>query len=503
MLNSFLKKYWVGLLLIALFSIASYLNLINLIKSQINDSKHINISGKQRMLSQQIALLATKYYINSNNIDKNDGLELIKKFRDNHEYLIKQRFSDEIYKSHLKNNKTNQIVNEYILNSKKFFNTLNENNYIYILENSKDLLNELDSIVTLFQQHGEDNREKLINIASLILGLTIIMLLLEAKYIFIPIQKENKKHTKSLKMLNRLLEEKVKLKTEEITHLLNSVGKHVIISKTDELGILTYCSDAFCRKIETDREYLLGYTHPVLMTNKIKKSELFSIKNRTFDTVIKNTTKDGKDYWLDVKITSIYGVQDKIKEYLFVCYDKTEEMKSKNENINLESANKELETLASTCNLTSIYNRRIFEEMLSKEISLLKRYPIKKTSLIFMDIDHFKEVNDKYGHLKGDEVLINFCESVDIWLRNSDIFARWGGEEFVVLLRDTSLQMALKKAESLRVNIQSKKIAAISLTCSFGVVELDNNSTIQKVIKQADDMMYIAKERGRNQVVSM
>ncbi|HIP44356.1 MAG TPA: GGDEF domain-containing protein [Sulfurospirillum arcachonense] len=178
-------------------------------------------------------------------------------------------------------------------------------------------------------------------------------------------------------------------------------------------------------------------------------------------------------------------------------------MKSKKENITLECANKELETLASTCSLTSIYNRRIFEEILLKEISLLKRHPIKKASLIFMDIDHFKEVNDKYGHLVGDEVLIGFCENIDNELRNSDIFARWGGEEFVILLKDTSLKMAQEKAEHLRAKIEEQKIVSVSLTCSFGVVEINENTTMEKVIKQADDMMYLAKRRGRNQVVSL
>ena len=500
MLNSFLKKYWVGLLLIALFSIASYFNLIYLINSQINDSKHINVSGKQRVLSQQIALLTTKYYINGNIKDKNEGLKLVKKFKKNHDYLIKQNLSNEFY---FGDNNLDETIKEYITNSSNFFVKWDEASYNYILDNSEELLKELDTVVALFQKQGEKNREKLITIASLILGITITILLLETKYIFIPIQKENKKHTRSLRKLNRSLENKVKFKTQEITQLLKSVGKYVIISKTDNRGLVTYCSDAFCNKTGFSKDNLLGYEHPIFMSQKVDKSELFALKNRTFSTIIQNKTAEGNDYWLDVKITAIMGADNKIKEYLFVCYDKTEEMKSKNENRTLECANKELETLASTCALTSIYNRRIFEEMLSKELSLLKRYPIKKASLIFMDIDHFKEVNDKYGHLKGDEVLIGFCESINHELRGSDVFARWGGEEFVILLKDTSIQTALDKAESLRAKIETQEIATISITCSFGVVELCENITMEKIIKQADDMMYLAKKDGRNKVVSI
>ncbi len=503
MLNSFLKKYWVGLLLIALFSIASYFNLIYLINSQINDSKHINVSGKQRMLSQQIALLTIKYYIHGNVTDKNKALELVKNFKDNHDYLTKQKLSNELYQFYFGHNNLDNMTKEFITNSLNFFTKWDEKNYNYILNNSEKLLEKLNNSVNLFQKQGEQNREKLINIASLILGFTIIILLLESKFIFIPIQKENRKYTRSLRKLNNSLENKVKFKTQEITQLLESVGKHVIISKTDDVGLVTYCSDAFCRKTGFDKEKLLGCEHPVFKSKKVDKSKLFAQKDKVFTTIIKNKNKKDEEYWLDVKITPIIGVKNKIKEYLFVCYDKTEEMKSKNENITLEFANKELETLASTCSLTSIYNRRIFENMLDKELSLLKRYPIKKASLIFMDIDHFKEVNDKYGHLKGDEVLMGFCESIDHELRGSDIFARWGGEEFAILLKDTSIQTALDKAESLRAKIENQKIASVHITCSFGVVELCENISIQTIIKQADDMMYLAKSKGRNKVVSI
>ena len=99
--------------------------------------------------------------------------------------------------------------------------------------------------------------------------------------------------------------------------------------------------------------------------------------------------------------------------------------------------------------------------------------------------------------------LLGFVKNIDDELRDSDIFARWGGEEFVILLKSTSLKMAEEKAEYLRSKIEKQKIVSVSITCSFGVVELNENTTIKKIIKQADDMMYLAKRRGRNQVVSL
>ncbi len=502
MLNSFLKKYWVGLLLIAIFSVSSYFNLVYLINSHIYDSKNINISGKQRMLSLQIALLTTDYYTQWNVKYYNHGLELLKTFKENHDYLIKQKLTPELRELYFGKTNLDKLVRNYISNSSIFFTKLEETNYHYILNNSKQLLSHLDNAVNLFQKSGEKNRKNLINIASLILGITVIILLLEAKYIFIPIQKENQKYTKSLKMLNRFLEEKVKFKTEEITQLLESVGKYVIISKTNNRGLVTYCSEAFCEKIGLNRDKILDHEHPIFAANKIDKSELFTLKNKTLKKIIKNRTINGDNYWLDVKIKAILDIDSKIKEYLFVSKDITKEMKSKNDNLVLEDANKELEILASTCTLTGIYNRRIFEEMLVEDIALFQKYPIKKSSLIFMDIDHFKNVNDEYGHIKGDEVLVGFSKTVGLELRSSDIFARWGGEEFIILLKNTSLKIAEEKAEKLRIKIATKEIACVNITCSFGVVEIDKTSTMESIIKQADDMMYLAKEQGRNRVVS-
>ena len=394
----------------------------------------------------------------------------------------------------------NKKVKEYIKQAKFFFKNWDDDSYLYIVNNSDEILQGLNKVVNIFQKESKNNSIRLEITATIILLGIVVILLLEAKFIFIPIQKENKKHEKNLKKLNKLLQEKIEAKTGELTQLLEHVGQYVIITKIDTQGRLIYCSDAFCEKTKFEKNKILGLIHPLFQTKKVDMSDLSSLGgNEIYETKIQNTNIEGETYWLNVKITPILGVHNKVSGYLAICTDITEEMKEREY---LEKTNQKLETLASTCSLTNIYNRRVFEELLSSEIAMLKRYPIRKSSLIFMDIDHFKQVNDTYGHLKGDEILVGFSSLLIKELRNSDIFARWGGEEFVVLLKDTNLSQAILKANSLREKIASAPISDVSITCSFGVVELNKDSTIQSIIKEADELLYIAKQKGRNLVIS-
>ena len=139
--------------------------------------------------------------------------------------------------------------------------------------------------------------------------------------------------------------------------------------------------------------------------------------------------------------------------------------------------------------LTKILNRRGFE----KEIR-----NIKKGSVIFIDVDHFKKVNDTYGHEFGDYVLKEFANVVKQNIRNSDIFARIGGEEFVLILPHTSYESALKVAEKLRKAIEKHDFKGKKITASFGVSEFEGD--LQMAIEIADEALYEAKRNGRNQV---
>ena len=150
--------------------------------------------------------------------------------------------------------------------------------------------------------------------------------------------------------------------------------------------------------------------------------------------------------------------------------------------------------------LTQIYNRNKFEEFFKQEIARVKRYK-HPLSIAILDIDHFKKFNDTYGHLIGDEVLIQIANTVNEKVRNTDMFARWGGEEFVILFVETKLKDAIKTSELLRHCVQkTEHKTAGKVTVSFGVTQFKDDDTMESLFKRCDEALYLAKENGRNRV---
>ncbi len=155
--------------------------------------------------------------------------------------------------------------------------------------------------------------------------------------------------------------------------------------------------------------------------------------------------------------------------------------------------------------LTQTHNRAAFNDMLSRELKRAKRGG-HALSLIFIDIDHFKTINDLYGHDCGDFALAKVAAAAKDSVRGSDVVFRFGGEEFVVLLSDTKLEEALIIAERIRVNIESHTLAygmeLVNLTASLGVSSVIDGENIESFVKRADSAMYKAKQLGRNRVCS-
>jgi diguanylate cyclase (GGDEF)-like protein len=119
-----------------------------------------------------------------------------------------------------------------------------------------------------------------------------------------------------------------------------------------------------------------------------------------------------------------------------------------------------------------------------------------------LDIDHFKLINDNYGHSKGDDILKKFGQLITANFRSEDLVARYGGEEFVVIMGNSSHTDAIDKAELLRTYIEGNLIEELKLTISIGVACADNNSNFELMFNQADTALYHAKENGRNQTVT-
>lgn len=152
--------------------------------------------------------------------------------------------------------------------------------------------------------------------------------------------------------------------------------------------------------------------------------------------------------------------------------------------------------------LTGVPNRLHFTMVYQHAINMARRGE-KPLGIIFFDIDYFKNVNDRYGHLVGDSVLKQIAALVRQRIRKSDIVARWGGEEFVLLLPDSELEEAIKVAQLLRKVIDEEDFESVgNITCSFGVAALEENEDAEHLLNRADELLYEAKANGRNRVVS-
>jgi diguanylate cyclase (GGDEF)-like protein len=147
-----------------------------------------------------------------------------------------------------------------------------------------------------------------------------------------------------------------------------------------------------------------------------------------------------------------------------------------------------------------VYNRRKFNEVLSYELKRDERYP-SGLSLILCDLDNFKAINDNFGHHTGDEVLRLFTAMARKSVRSTDTFARWGGEEFVLLLPETGFETAVEIAEKIRQETENTLLPEVGkITASFGVTQYLEGDTENSLFVRADEALYRAKENGRNKI---
>lgn len=208
----------------------------------------------------------------------------------------------------------------------------------------------------------------------------------------------------------------------------------------------------------------------------------------------------------------IKGLEQGASDYIIKPFDPGElvarvkvHLKIKHLQDDLKRSNELLLELSNTDHLTGMYNRRYLMDAMEKELQRCMRKG-GNLSVVILDIDHFKKVNDTYGHLQGDIVLQKVALQLQKELRNYDVAARYGGEEFIAFLPDSSLKEAAYVADRIRTAIQTIKfggpLAPLTLTASIGVAAFSTPScaTVDAIIKQADDALYRAKNNGRNRV---
>lgn len=169
-------------------------------------------------------------------------------------------------------------------------------------------------------------------------------------------------------------------------------------------------------------------------------------------------------------------------------------------NTKLEEKIRQVEHIATHDALTGVFNRGMFEQLLDIEIKRAKRYG-HPLSVILADIDHFKRINDRYGHSMGDQVLEKVASHFTGHIREGDALARWGGEEFAIILPNTNTAKGIEMAERLRLEVEaSDMIPELTITCSFGVTTFKRSDSPQTLFSRMDKALYKAKELNRNNV---
>ena len=209
----------------------------------------------------------------------------------------------------------------------------------------------------------------------------------------------------------------------------------------------------------------------------------------------------GKARWMfqNTTIFPLISSDGSVNHVCIIIYDVTDIATGKKE---LERANDQLARLSQTDGLTGLFNRSTWEKMLEAEL-LRSRRTHHPCSLVMLDIDHFKNINDTYGHPAGDEAIRVLSRAIQFEKRETDVAGRYGGEEFVITLIDTTAENAKVFAERLRKSIENNIIEwegiEIKYTISLGIAELNNKTANHETwIQASDQALYFSKENGRN-----
>lgn len=302
---------------------------------------------------------------------------------------------------------------------------------------------------------------------------------------------------------------------EELDQVIANALREVLEVTPNAIGIfdqsltLIYCNDVLAGLFCMTRAEALGKTQEEILKRSFDTSEGINIASDDFDSWYQELNcSQQQTHFNQFEADTTEGVVFKMTRMtldsgLMVMLG-TEITELKQVQSSLELALTKLELLANTDQLTGVYNRRYFEDIARKEIDRCIRYQ-QTFSLLLIDLDHFKNINDHFGHHIGDEVLIHVTSICQRQLRSTDTLCRIGGEEFAIILPSTEASDALQIAERIRESVNQANIPVdehqtnITMSISIGVTKYKRHDmAISDTLIRADKALYRVKENGRN-----
>ncbi|MCI3944107.1 sensor domain-containing diguanylate cyclase [Pseudomonas syringae] len=278
-----------------------------------------------------------------------------------------------------------------------------------------------------------------------------------------------------------------------LAQALNAALDPIII--TDCNSLIVFANQAFQQVTGYSAVEVMGQNPRMLRSGKHDDVFYGQFKEalasgEPFRTTFINKRKDGSLFYAEHSISPLRNVEGTITHYVSISQDVTTRL----------GREQKLLEIAHSDTLTGLDNRRAAEHTLERMISTAW-ISGNSFSLIICDIDHFKQVNDRYGHPAGDAALKSVASIFKHQIRTFDVAARWGGEEFLIMVPDSSLEQAVELADRIRKGIERLEIPETgSVTLSLGVAELGPGETAASLIQRADKALYQAKRLGRNRV---
>lgn len=487
-----------SLLLFIVFFFKQFVIHYQLVQEQ-NTSYIINISGRQRMLSQKIVKDVALIHINQPNSNyelyKNDLENSLDLWKDSHNELLE--FSEQKGFLEKENIEINQMLQDielilfdiiegaegFIEEIEKGAPDINRLNQYFssIFEKEDTYLNQMNSIVSIYD---DEAREKLdfIKITNTILFLFMIAILIFFTYkVFIPLINYLKNAVSNANKSNKNLI-KIFQTMKGALFVVKKDGE--IIFMNDDAGKIVY------KALETNEGRYLDTSVKWIgfdIQNLISKLQNDDTRIENIDTTI----EDRNGNLISVIMSAISGNYNGHEAIILNLFDITVQKK----------VEESLKDIATKDKLTGLYNRYFLESIISSKFEKSQRYEIPFSGAM-LDLDHFKNVNDKWGHPVGDSVLQFTADIITNNIRNSDFAIRAGGEEFLILMPNTDFKGAAAAAEKIRKAIENAVHPTIGkFTASFGVAERNFNEEYQSLYNRIDEALYKAKDSGRNCVV--